>query len=69
MYLYLYVLITHHQDWLGKLILNRLSPQTSIFDIQPTVAWMRYIIIIINTLRPGENGFCFADDISNAFIE
>ena len=48
-----YVLITHHRDWLGKLQLNRHSPQSSIVDIQPTVAWMRYIIIIINTLRPG----------------
>ena len=28
---------------------------------------MRNIIIIINALKPGWNGFCFADDISNAF--
>ena len=35
-----------------KLQLNHHSPQNSIDDIQPTVAWMRYIIII-NTLRPG----------------
>ena len=54
-----------NRDWRGKLQLNRHRPQTSIVDIQPPVAWMRYIIII-NTLRPEENGFCVAD-ISNAF--